>query len=139
MVPNRNDLNPNSLASPATMNDAARHGVALSSAQERLWLLEQLQPGSAVYNLSLAWHVSGALDVATLERALAAIVRRHQTLRTRFTEISDTPVQVIGAFDGFSLRIEALARPVSAEREDAVHRWLGAAAAEPFDLQAGPP
>lgn len=54
------------------MKDPGGHAVALSSAQERLWLLEQLQPGSTVYSLSLARRVSGALDAANS----SALLRR---------------------------------------------------------------
>ena len=75
-------------ARPAHEPDAIRPreggGPApLSFAQERLWFIDRLEPGSAVYNIPVAWRLGGALDEAALERALGEIVRRHEALRTR--------------------------------------------------------
>jgi amino acid adenylation domain-containing protein len=64
---------------------AGRTGaLPLSFAQERLWFIDRLEPGSEVYNIPVAWRLAGALDVAALERALGEIVRRHEALRTVF-------------------------------------------------------
>ncbi|HEU4562032.1 MAG TPA: amino acid adenylation domain-containing protein, partial [Longimicrobium sp.] len=52
--------------------------LPLSFAQERLWFIDQLEPGSAVYNIPVAWRLGGALDESALERALGEIVRRHE-------------------------------------------------------------
>ena len=76
-------------AGPAREPDAIRPreggGPApLSFAQERLWFIDRLDPGSAVYNLPLTWRLEGALDGAALERSLSEIVRRHEALRTVF-------------------------------------------------------
>ncbi|HEU4556446.1 MAG TPA: amino acid adenylation domain-containing protein, partial [Longimicrobium sp.] len=72
---------------------AGRTGaLPLSFAQERLWFIDRLEPGSAVYNLPVARRLGGALDVAALERALGEIVRRHEALRTVFTEVDGSPV-----------------------------------------------
>src|SRR5215218_7081180 len=56
----------------------------LSFAQQRLWFLDQLEPGSAFYNLPTALHLTGALNVWALERTLGEVVRRHEVLRTSF-------------------------------------------------------
>src|SRR3954451_15301509 len=74
-----------------------------SFAQERLWFIDRLEPGSAVYNMPMAWRLGGALDEAALERALGEIVRRHEALRTTFGEVDGSPVQVIAPFGGFAL------------------------------------
>ena len=94
--------------------------LPLSFAQERLWFLDQLEPGSAVYNIPVALRLGGALDVAALERALDEIVRRHEALRTTFAEVDGAPVQVIAPFGGFALPVEDLSALGEAEREAAV-------------------
>src|SRR5262245_22237671 len=58
--------------------------LPLSYAQQRLWFLEQLEPGSAAYSFPGALMLEGRLDIEVLERAINEIVRRHEILRTRF-------------------------------------------------------
>jgi amino acid adenylation domain-containing protein len=108
----------------------------VSFAQERLWFLDRLQPGSPLYNLPAARRLSGALDVPALERALGETVRRHEALRTVFAGEDGVPVQVITPFSGFALAVEDL----SAADEPAAEalRRGAAEAARPFDLAAGP-
>src|SRR6476469_4752945 len=65
----------------------------LSFAQERLWFLWELDRESPAYNLAAALRLSGDLDVAALESALAGVVRRHATLRTTFRMAGPAPVQ----------------------------------------------
>ncbi|HEU4881108.1 MAG TPA: amino acid adenylation domain-containing protein, partial [Longimicrobium sp.] len=118
---------------------AAREGrLPLSFAQERLWFIDRLEPGSAVYNLSAASRLGGALDRAALERALGEIVRRHEALRTVFAEVDGSPVQVIAPFGGFVLPVEDLSALSEGDREAAVRRRAGEEARRPFDLSAGP-
>src|SRR3712207_7485719 len=76
---------------------APREGrLPLSFAQERLWFIDRLEPGSAVYNVPAAWRLAGALDAAALERGLGETVRRHESLRTVFREVDGSPGQEIG-------------------------------------------
>ncbi|HEX9936043.1 MAG TPA: amino acid adenylation domain-containing protein, partial [Longimicrobium sp.] len=119
---------------------AAPRGDALplSFAQERLWFLDRLQPGSAVYNLPLVARLTGALDAAALERALGEVVRRHEALRTTFAEADGQPVQVIAPFAGFALPLEDLSGLDAEAREAAVEARTAEEAACPFDLAAGP-
>jgi amino acid adenylation domain-containing protein len=112
--------------------------LPLSFAQERLWFIDRMEPGSAVYNIPAAWRLTGALDEAALERALGEIVRRHEALRTVFAEVDGSPVQVIAPFGGFVLPVEDLSGLGEAEREAAVRRRAVEEAARPFDLSAGP-
>ncbi|MFL5382886.1 MAG: non-ribosomal peptide synthetase, partial [Longimicrobiaceae bacterium] len=112
--------------------------LPLSFAQERLWFIDRLEPGSAVYNIPVARRLAGALDEAALERALGEIVRRHETLRTVFREVDGSPVQVIAPFDGFALPVEDLSGLGEADREAAVRRRAGEEARRAFDLSAGP-
>ncbi|WP_460745720.1 non-ribosomal peptide synthase/polyketide synthase, partial [Nocardia goodfellowii] len=69
--------------------------VPLSFAQQRMWFLNQYDKSSSAYNLPLAIRLSGELDTAALESALFDVVRRHESLRTRYPEHGGTPVQVV--------------------------------------------
>src|SRR5690348_4595731 len=66
-----------------------------SFAQQRLWFIDQLTPGSATYNLPSALRIRGELDVEVLERTLQEVTDRHETLRTRFVSVRGEPQQVI--------------------------------------------
>ncbi|HEX2076802.1 MAG TPA: condensation domain-containing protein, partial [Longimicrobium sp.] len=112
--------------------------LPLSFAQERLWFIDRLEPGSAVYNIPVAWRLAGALDQAALERSLSEIVRRHEALRTTFAEADASPVQVIAPFGAFALPVEDLSGLGEAEREAQVKRRATEEARRPFDLSAGP-
>ncbi|HST63409.1 MAG TPA: amino acid adenylation domain-containing protein [Longimicrobium sp.] len=113
--------------------------LPLSFAQERLWFIDRLEPGSTVYNVPVAWRLGGALDEAALERALGEIVRRHEALRTVFREgVDGSPVQTIAPFGGFVLPVEDLSALDEADREAAVRRRAGEEARRAFDLSTGP-
>ncbi|HEX6240670.1 MAG TPA: condensation domain-containing protein, partial [Polyangiales bacterium] len=116
---------------------AHRDGAPLSFAQERLWFIDRLEPGSAVYNIPLARRLD-ARDEAALERALGEVVRRHEALRTTFREVDGSPVQVIAPFGGFTLPVEDLSALSEADREVEVRRRATEEAVLPFDLTAGP-
>ncbi|HEX9373821.1 MAG TPA: condensation domain-containing protein, partial [Roseiflexaceae bacterium] len=66
-----------------------------SFAQQRLWFLDQLEPGHAFYNMPAALRLSTPLDSATLRLVLDDLVRRHESLRTCFTEVEGAPLQVV--------------------------------------------
>ena len=69
--------------------------LPLSFAQERLWFLDQLGLVGGAYNTAIALRLQGNLDVRALERSLAEVIRRHESLRTRFQAVEGAPVQVI--------------------------------------------
>ncbi|HST58339.1 MAG TPA: condensation domain-containing protein, partial [Longimicrobium sp.] len=112
--------------------------LPLSFAQERLWFLDRMEPGSTTYNIPVAWRLGGALDETALERSVSEIVRRHEALRTVFSEVDDAPVQVVVPFDGFVVPVEDLSGLGEAGREAAVRQRAGEEARRPFDLAAGP-
>jgi len=110
--------------------------LPLSFAQERLWFLDRLQQGGTSYNVSQALRLSGAMDVPALERALGEVVRRHESLRTTFTESEGVAAQVIAPFRGFTLPVEDLS--AADEREAAARARAEEDAGIPFDLETGP-
>ncbi|WP_405527574.1 amino acid adenylation domain-containing protein [Streptomyces avidinii] len=110
----------------------------LSFAQQRLWFLDQLQPGRPDYNIPVAARLRGPLDADALATALSAVVARHEVLRSRITEGPRGPVQTVEAPEVFApVRTDLGDLP----REEARSRALGLAhadAAAPFDLGAAP-
>jgi len=110
----------------------------LSHAQGRLWFLDRMEPGSPFYNVPAALRLSGALDTGALERALAEVVRRHESLRTTFTEADGVAAQVIAPFAGFTLPVADLSSLDADAREAEARRQVADEAVAPFDLAAGP-
>ena len=120
-------------APPPPLRPVPRDGdeLPMSFAQQRLWFLDRLDPGSSVYNIALAMRVRGRLDADALQRTLDAIVQRHEVLRTCFGEHDDQPVQRVLPAAPAELRVCALA-------PEQAHRVAEAFALEPFDLASGP-
>ncbi len=118
--------------------DAART-APLSPAQERLWLLQRLNPADTAYNLTRAFRLRGALDAAALERALEALVWRHTVLRTVFEERDGAPVQVILPRPALRLRREECGPESSPESGEDVAARIARETRTPFDLAAEPP
>ncbi|MDY7092837.1 MAG: amino acid adenylation domain-containing protein [Acidobacteriota bacterium] len=110
----------------------------LSFAQQRLWFLDRLDPGSTAYNMPAVLHCRGALDPAVLARVFTEIMRRHEILRTRFQDQAEGPVQVVAAPAPVPLPVVDLRNlPESAVREEG-YRLAAREAAQPFDLERGP-
>jgi len=110
----------------------------LSFAQQRLWFIDQLDPGKATYNIPFAVSLKGSLDVTTLERAFGEIIRRHEVLRTTFVAHGGQPSLVVDSpskyrFETFDLR----AIPEHERRLEA-QRLATEEAQRPFDLMRGP-
>ncbi|MFZ0750089.1 MAG: amino acid adenylation domain-containing protein, partial [Pyrinomonadaceae bacterium] len=116
----------------------AATGIALSFAQQRLWFLDQLEPGSSFYNLPVALRLLGGLDIGALEKTLNEIIKRHESLRTKFATVAGQPVQVISAEWKVRLRVEEVSASSEAERVEKVARRAEVEAREGFDLAAGP-
>ncbi len=129
-------------AAPALGREPRTGPLPLSFAQQRLWFVEQLDPGSTAYHLPVALRADGALDAGRLAAALAAVVRRHETLRTRFVSVAGHPVQVVDPPDWQPLQpllpivdLAALAEP---RREGESRRLRLAESGRAFDLARGP-
>ncbi len=106
--------------------------LPLSFAQQRLWFLEQLDPGNPTYNIPAAVRLTGPLDVAALERALGGVLARHCSLRSRFLAVEGEPAAVIEPGVELPLLVEDVpdeARVLALAREEALR---------PFDLATAP-
>ncbi len=117
---------------------ASRTVFPLSFAQQRLWFLDKLAPGSAAYNIAKAVRLSGPLHVTVLEQALNEIQRRHQILRTTF-ELVDNEIQQV-VHDPVPLHpgVEDLSAMGAEEQQRRLHDFSERSAVEPFDLEHGP-
>ncbi|MEM7586643.1 MAG: amino acid adenylation domain-containing protein, partial [Acidobacteriota bacterium] len=112
--------------------------LPLSFAQQRLWFLDQLEPGSAAYNVPLALRLEGQLAWSVCVRAVSEIVRRHEVLRTTFGELDGLPVQRIAPPHPVPLAMIDLSVLAPREREAEAERLMAAEAGMPFDLELGP-
>ncbi|HEX8118111.1 MAG TPA: amino acid adenylation domain-containing protein, partial [Pyrinomonadaceae bacterium] len=121
----------------APIEPAGRGGsLPLSFAQQRLWFIDQLDPGSSAYNLASAVRLRGRLDADALRRTLSEVVRRHEVLRTTFEERDGQPVQVIHEPEPLRLEVEDLGKAPNPEEE--ARRLATQEARTPVDLSAGP-
>jgi amino acid adenylation domain-containing protein len=110
----------------------------LSFAQQRLWFLDRLEPGSAFYNQNLAIRLLMPIDVAALQRSLSEIVRRHEVLRTTFQTVDAGPTQVVSSTTDVALSLVDLTDLPGDEREPEALRLATEEAKQPFDLARGP-
>jgi amino acid adenylation domain-containing protein/non-ribosomal peptide synthase protein (TIGR01720 family) len=125
-------------AAPALVAAPRPEHLPLSYAQQRLWFIDRLGGGSAEYNMPEALRLRGELDLQALKRTIAAIVQRHEILRTHFAEVEGEPVQIIAPEVSVELPVEDLSRAgEGAIREQVAsamrHEWE-----KPFDLSRGP-
>jgi aspartate racemase len=112
--------------------------IPLSFAQQRLWFIDQLQPGNALYNIPAAVRLRGPLDVSALERSISEIMRRHEVLRTAFVETEGQPAQVISPVHPFLMRVIDLSSLDESARQATAQRLATEEARRPFDLARGP-
>lgn len=112
--------------------------LPLSSAQQRLWILDRFDPGNSIYNVTLLLRMVGPLDTDVLSRALSEIVRRHETLRTVFVSDDDGPYQRILPAEPLPIARFDLADLPEDERMKAAMALARDDAAGSFDLVNGP-
>ena len=126
------------LEAPPITRVARDRALPLSFAQQRLWFLDQLEPENPLYNVPHIVRLTGGLNAAVLEQALKEIVRRHETLRTRFESVDDQPVQVIAPELRVPLEIIDLTSLPEGEREAEARRLAMEEVKRPFHLATGP-
>jgi len=126
------------LARRLRQRGAALNSFPLSFAQERLWFLDQVQPGNPFYNVATAVRLGGALRPAVLAAVLDEVRRRHEALRTTFLAIDGKPVQRIAPPAAAPLPVVDLAALAAGRRQDVAAALARAEALRPFDLSRGP-
>jgi amino acid adenylation domain-containing protein len=110
----------------------------LSFAQQRLWFLDRLFPGSSAYNIVIPLRLEGRLDTWVLQRVLSELVRRHETLRTTFEESGGEPVQRIHLPTVVPVPLVDLRRLPALARQGEARRLGREEAGRGFDLERGP-
>lgn len=127
------------LVSPRTIaRRTSENPYQVSFAQERLWFLDQLMPGSPVFNVPLAVRLSQPVDVHVLGASINEIVRRHEALRTTFAMVNSLPVPVVAPELRIKLRVFDLAGLNNEEFEARARQLTNEEAERPFDLAQGP-
>jgi hypothetical protein len=114
------------------------NSLPLSFHQQRLWFLDQLDPGSPLYNIPVAILLTGPLSVKALEQSLNQIRQRHEVLQTRFTTVEGHPVQERVSDLTLKLPVIDLRELPESERQQAVQRLAKEEARRSFDLSQGP-
>ncbi|MFH8462582.1 non-ribosomal peptide synthase/polyketide synthase [Streptomyces sp. NPDC017991] len=112
--------------------------LPLSSAQRRLWFLDDLTPGGTEYNTGLALRLRGELDAGALRRALDRLSARHDSLRTTFATEDGQGVQHVHAHTELPLRTADVAHLPADGLDEAVEQLLTEELGRPFDLATGP-
>jgi len=125
-------------AAPPLARVSREGSLPLSFAQQRLWFIDQLEPGNAIYNCPGAVRVEGQLNLEALERAINEIVRRHEVLRTRIEVKEGKPAQVIDEWKYQRIEVEDLTSLSGEKREEEAGRMAQEEAVTGFDLSRGP-
>ncbi|MFL1546445.1 amino acid adenylation domain-containing protein [Pseudomonas sp. O39] len=122
---------------PAILPANRDEAVPLSFAQQRLWFLALMEGANTAYNIPIGLRLRGQLHVEALQRALARIVARHETLRSRFAQHGDDAhVLIVPAEDVLPLQVQDLRR--HPQPQQALDALIHGEASAPFDLERGP-
>ncbi|HEV2727188.1 MAG TPA: amino acid adenylation domain-containing protein, partial [Solirubrobacterales bacterium] len=123
-------------AAPPLVRVSRESELPLSFAQQRLWFIDQLEPGTTAYNIPLGVRLEGWLDVGALSRTLGEVVRRHEVLRTTFPAVEGRPAQVVREARPLALEVSDVSG--SEDARGRVAELMREEARRPFDLAEGP-
>ncbi|MDZ3993046.1 non-ribosomal peptide synthetase [Pseudomonas sp. Teo4] len=115
-----------------------RQAVPLSYSQQRMWFLWQMEPDSPAYNVGGMARLRGTLHVEAFERALQALIVRHETLRTTFPSIDGVPYQCVAEHSGLQLDWQDFSALPADARQQRLQQLADDQAHQPFDLERGP-
>jgi len=121
---------------PAIEPRADPNSARASFAQQRLWFLEQLEPGQAAYNVPRAMRLDGPLNIQALRATLSELIRRHEPFRTHFLNVDGELRQIIR--DDVNIPLTEIDLSGLSKAEDEALRLAKEEAARPFDLNHGP-
>ncbi|MEW6738183.1 MAG: condensation domain-containing protein, partial [Acidobacteriota bacterium] len=110
----------------------------VSFAQQRLWLIDQLEVNNTAYNIPVVVRLDGSLNVIAFKQSIDEIVRRHEVLRTTFTTIDGQPAQVVAPSLNLTLPIVDLRDLPYTDREVQAHQLAIKEMQTPFNLSEGP-
>ncbi|WP_172632002.1 amino acid adenylation domain-containing protein [Dictyobacter arantiisoli] len=126
------------LATPPLIPVSRNQPLPLSFAQQRLWFLHQLAPQSAAYTIPVAARLQGALDIPAFQSSLAALIQRHESLRTTFEEHEGLLQQHIMPASFISFPLIDFSASDEYQRDQEIQRLVRQEAEQPFDLKQGP-
>ena len=107
----------------------------LSSAQQRLWFIDQLQGGSAEYNLPVALRLKGQLNRQWAEQAMTQVIERHEILRTVYVEQGDGVLQCVQPNEPFCFQVADLTAISALEQQAQLKKYFAQAQQQIFSLQ----
>jgi len=110
----------------------------LSFSQQRLWFLDKLEPGSPLYNIPAVLRLKGTLNSSALQQSFQEIIKRHEVLRTVFSEEKGEAVQIVSETVSFQIEKIDLQDTPEAEREHTLRRYAAEESVKPFQLSSGP-
>ncbi|HKD03123.1 MAG TPA: amino acid adenylation domain-containing protein [Terriglobales bacterium] len=116
----------------------AQQSFPLSFAQQRLWVLDQLEPNSPAYNVPISLRLNGILDISALEQAINEVLLRHEILRIEIHSENGEPMQRVLPHQPLKLAVVDLSKKPATEREERALRLAGEEARKPFHLAHGP-
>jgi len=112
--------------------------IPLSHAQQRLWFIEQLNPGSSTFHIPAALFLTGILDYRALEQAFVELLQRHEALRTVFIAEDDQTYQTVKPVDGFIIPMDDLTALPEAEKDGRTKAKVETEVRKSFNLETGP-
>ncbi|MBN3890742.1 MAG: non-ribosomal peptide synthase/polyketide synthase [Nostoc sp. JL31] len=122
------------LSAPPILPRAENVQLALSYAQQRLWFLDQFEPNSPFYNMSIALRLAGTVEVAALEQSFQEIIHRHEALRTNFITVDGQATQIIQTETNWTVSIVDLKHLSTTKQEIASQQLVQQQAIQPFEL-----
>lgn len=134
----RGEVQPDDRVNVIPRRSHPENPAPLSFAQQRLWLLQQIDRLNSAYNEHGAIQLKGELNITALERSLNAIVQRHESLRTNFKIIEGQPLQIISPYLNIKLPIVNLCELSEAEQKTKIQHLITEQSQSPFDLMQEP-
>ncbi|MDZ7967881.1 MAG: condensation domain-containing protein, partial [Nostoc sp. DedSLP03] len=125
------------IKSDAIPKGQTSQNIPLSFSQQRLWFIDQLYHGSAFYNIPIAFHIKGRLNITVIEQSLNEILKRHEVWRTNFTLVNGEPVQNIVRELTWDLPMINLEHLSGKDWESEVKQLAAQSAKKPFNLAKG--